>query len=60
VAIAATPRLTNVNIPAGQVGRLAVELLMARLAGSEVAATTLLTPTITDRASTARPGTFID
>lgn len=53
VATAATPWLTNVNIPAGQVGRLAVELLMARLAGAEVAGTTLLTPIMTDRASTA-------
>jgi DNA-binding LacI/PurR family transcriptional regulator len=55
VAVAATPHLTNVNIPAGRVGRLAVELLMARLDGAEVAATTLLAPSITDRASTAAP-----
>jgi DNA-binding LacI/PurR family transcriptional regulator len=55
VALAATPHLTNVNIPASQVGRLAVELLMARLDGAEVAGTTLLSPVITDRASTAVP-----
>jgi DNA-binding LacI/PurR family transcriptional regulator len=61
VALAATPHLTNVNIPASRIGRLAVELLMARLDGAEVAGTTLLTPVITDRASTAVPeiSTFV-
>jgi DNA-binding LacI/PurR family transcriptional regulator len=57
VAVHATPHLTNVRIPAGEVGRLAVELLMARLGGSDVPATTLLPPAITDRGSTAACGT---
>jgi DNA-binding LacI/PurR family transcriptional regulator len=55
VALAATPRLTNVQIPAQEVGRLAVELLLARLNGTDVAAATLLPPDLTDRASTAPP-----
>lgn len=53
VALAATPRLSNVQIPAHAVGRLAVELLLARLNGTEVPATTLLPPALTDRSSTA-------
>jgi DNA-binding LacI/PurR family transcriptional regulator len=57
VALAATPHLTNVRIPAQEVGRLAVELLMARLDGAIVPDTTLLPPSITDRTSTAP---FID
>jgi len=53
VAVSATPALTNVQVPAARVGRLAVTLLMARLAGAEVAGTTLLAPVLTDRGSTA-------
>jgi LacI family transcriptional regulator, galactose operon repressor len=55
VATAATPRLSNVQIPAHTVGKLAVDMLLARLNGAEVPATTLLPPTLTDRASTAQP-----
>jgi DNA-binding LacI/PurR family transcriptional regulator len=57
VAVHATPHLTSVRIPAEEVGSLAVELLMSRLRGTEVPATTLLAPTITDRGSTAPCGT---
>ena len=53
VAVAATPHLTNVGVPAQAVGRLAVELLLARLAGASVPETTLLAPAVIDRASTA-------
>jgi DNA-binding LacI/PurR family transcriptional regulator len=53
VAVQATPRLTNVPIPAEEVGRLAVDLLMARLRGAPVANTTLLSPSIVVRSSTA-------
>jgi DNA-binding LacI/PurR family transcriptional regulator len=53
VAVQATPRLTNVPIPAQEVGRLAVDLLMARLRGAQVANTTLLSPSIVVRSSTA-------
>jgi DNA-binding LacI/PurR family transcriptional regulator len=53
VALSATPRLSNVEIPANAVGTLAVELLLSRLSGTDVPATTLLPPTLTDRASTA-------
>jgi DNA-binding LacI/PurR family transcriptional regulator len=55
VALGATPRLTNVQIPAQAVGRLAVELLLARGNGAAVPARTLLPPTLTDRTSTAAP-----
>jgi DNA-binding LacI/PurR family transcriptional regulator len=53
VALGATPRLTNVQIPAQEVGRLAVELLLTRGTGADVPTRTLLPPTLTDRASTA-------
>jgi DNA-binding LacI/PurR family transcriptional regulator len=43
-----------VPIPAEEVGRLAVDLLMARLHGLQVANTTLLSPSIIVRSSTAR------
>ena len=46
--------LTSVAIPAEEVGRQAVELLMAKLAGHPVPAATLLQPRLTRRASTAR------
>jgi DNA-binding LacI/PurR family transcriptional regulator len=36
-----------------EVGRLAVDLLMARLRGAQVASTTLLSPSIVVRSSTA-------
>ena len=55
VALAATPHLSNVRIPAHEVGELAVRLLLDRLAGAEVPEATLLPPTLTDRASTAPP-----
>lgn len=54
VALSATPRLSNVEIPANAVGKLAVELLLSRLSGTDVPSTTLLPPALTDRASTAR------
>jgi DNA-binding LacI/PurR family transcriptional regulator len=53
VALGATPPLSNVRIPAEEVARLAVELLLARGAGHDVPARTLLPPTLTDRTSTA-------
>lgn len=45
--------LTSVAIPAEEVGRRAVELLMAKLDGTEVPAATLLPPRLVERASTA-------
>jgi DNA-binding LacI/PurR family transcriptional regulator len=53
VAVAATPHLSNVRIPAHEVGELAVRLLLDRLDGAEVPEATLLPPTLTNRASTA-------
>jgi DNA-binding LacI/PurR family transcriptional regulator len=50
----ARPRLTSVAIPAEEVGRWAVDLLMAKLADHEVPDATLLAPLLTRRASTAR------
>jgi DNA-binding LacI/PurR family transcriptional regulator len=48
----ATPPLTSIAIPADEVGRQAVELLMAKLDGQAVPAATLLAPQLTVRAST--------
>jgi DNA-binding LacI/PurR family transcriptional regulator len=49
------PALTSVAIPATQVGRQAVELLMAKLADQTVPEATLLAPVLTRRASTGAP-----
>jgi DNA-binding LacI/PurR family transcriptional regulator len=48
----ATPALTSIAIPAEEMGRQAVGLLMARLAGQPAPAATLLAPQLTVRAST--------
>ena len=48
----ATPPLTSIAIPAEEVGRQAVGLLMAKLDGQPVPAATLLAPQLTVRAST--------
>ncbi len=49
------PALTSVAIPAEEVGRQAVGLLMAKLGGQPVPAATLLPPRLTPRASTGSP-----
>jgi DNA-binding LacI/PurR family transcriptional regulator len=49
----AAPRVTSVAIPAEELGRRAVDLLMAKLADHEVPDATLLAPRLTPRASTA-------
>jgi DNA-binding LacI/PurR family transcriptional regulator len=49
------PALTSVAIPAEEVGRQAVGLLMAKLDGQQVPAATLLFPRLTARASTSSP-----
>ena len=46
----AEPPLSSVAVPAEEVGRRAVELLMAKLAGQAVPAATLLPPRLTTRA----------
>ncbi|WP_040816287.1 LacI family DNA-binding transcriptional regulator [Nocardia concava] len=49
--------VTNITIPAAEVGERAVDLLVGLLVGEPVAPSTLLPPTLTVRASTARaPG----
>ncbi|MFI0443855.1 LacI family DNA-binding transcriptional regulator [Actinomadura sp. 6N118] len=48
--------LSSVAIPAEEVGRRSVELLMAKLDGAEVPPATLLPPRLTARASTAHVG----
>jgi DNA-binding LacI/PurR family transcriptional regulator len=50
-------KLTMVTIPAEEIGRQAVELLMAKLDGTECPHSTLLRPTLTQRASTTKPRT---
>jgi DNA-binding LacI/PurR family transcriptional regulator len=53
VAERAKPRLTSVRIPAEEVGRRAVELVVAKLGGSHVPGATLLPPVLTARESAA-------
>jgi DNA-binding LacI/PurR family transcriptional regulator len=48
----AAPPLTSIAIPADEVGRQAVGLLMAKLDGQPVPGATLLLPELTVRAST--------
>jgi DNA-binding LacI/PurR family transcriptional regulator len=48
----ATPPLTSITIPAGQLARQAVALLMAKLSGQHVPGATLLAPRLITRAST--------
>ncbi|MBP2479596.1 DNA-binding LacI/PurR family transcriptional regulator [Crossiella equi] len=48
------PRLTSVHLPAEELGRRAVELLRAGLAGDPAPALTLLPPRLTERASVRR------
>ncbi|HEY7201000.1 MAG TPA: LacI family DNA-binding transcriptional regulator [Candidatus Dormibacteraeota bacterium] len=49
----ATPAVSSVTIPAEEVGRQAVDLLMAKLEEEHVPEATLLTPRLTRRVSTA-------
>lgn len=49
----AAPRVTSVAIPAEELGRRAVDLLMNKLADHDVPEATLLPPRLTPRASTA-------
>ncbi|MER5454460.1 LacI family DNA-binding transcriptional regulator [Micromonospora sp. NPDC002389] len=51
----AGPRLTSVPVPAEEIGRQAVALLMRKLAEEPVPETTLLEPRLTVRDSTAPP-----
>lgn len=51
-----SPALSSVRIPAAELGRQAVTLLMSRLAGTATPAATLLAPELTARASTAPAG----
>jgi DNA-binding LacI/PurR family transcriptional regulator len=55
VAEHATPPLTSVPIPAGEVGRRAVELLMSQLAGIATPNVTLLASRLIQRASDGKP-----
>lgn len=52
VAVGASVRLTSVAIPAQEMGRRAVERIVAKLRGSRVDDVTLLAPELTVRAST--------
>ncbi len=52
----ATPPLTSIAIPADEMGRQAVGLLMAKLDGQPVPGATLLAPQLTVRASTLSCG----
>jgi DNA-binding LacI/PurR family transcriptional regulator len=52
VALQASVQLTSVALPAQEMGRRAVELVMAKIDGGEAAPLTLLPPQLTVRAST--------
>jgi DNA-binding LacI/PurR family transcriptional regulator len=52
----AAPSLTSIAIPADELGRQAVRLLMAKLDGQSVPGVTLLPPRLTVRASTPATG----
>jgi len=52
----AAPAVSSVTIPAQEVGRQAVDLLMAKLEDEHVPAATLLAPRLTRRVSTAAHG----
>nr|WP_189082383.1 LacI family DNA-binding transcriptional regulator [Mangrovihabitans endophyticus] len=56
VAVGMPVRLTSVDIPAHEVGTMAVEAAMGLLDGRSVAETTLLPPTLVERDSCGRPG----
>ena len=53
VAVGQPLPLTSVDIPAHAIGRIAVEMAMARVAGEQPAETRLLAPVLTERLSTA-------
>jgi DNA-binding LacI/PurR family transcriptional regulator len=52
VALAMQSPVTSVDIPAEAIGRVAVEMVVARLGGDQPAETRLLAPVLTDRGST--------
>ena len=54
VAVGQPLPLTSVDIPAHAIGRVAVEMAMARVEGEQPAETRLLIPVLTERQSTAR------
>lgn len=47
--------LTSVDVPGHDIGRVAVEMVMAHLGGETLAGTRLISPRLTDRASVAPP-----
>lgn len=55
VAVGQPLPLTSVDIPAHAIGRVAVEMAMARVAGDQPAETRLLAPVLTERLSAAPP-----
>ncbi len=56
VAAAARVPVTSVAVPAAELGARAVHLLIRKLSGAPVPGTTLLSPRLTERASTAPRG----
>lgn len=59
VALQASVQLTSVAVPAQEMGRRAVELVMAKIEGREPEPVTLLAPRLIERASTGpAPATF--
>ncbi len=52
VAVGQPQQLTSVDIPAAAIGGVAVDMAMARLDGSELAETRLISPVLTPRETT--------
>lgn len=53
-AVAQSPQVTSINLPAADVGRTAVEMVLAVLDRGSVPQVRLLSPAVTERATTAR------
>lgn len=53
LALQSSPQLTSVSIPAEEMGRSAVDLVMAQLSGRSTGGTTLIPPTLNVRDSSA-------
>lgn len=57
IAAALPVPVSTIEVPGHRIGRIAVEMVMARLAGDDLAETRLVAPTFTDRGSVAHaPG----
>lgn len=60
VALSQRIPMTSIDLPAEKIGKVAVEMVMSRLAGEQPSETRLLAPVLTERASSATgPGALL-